>query len=78
MGGPSGSGLPVFHKVGLPVPYRDHVTLQWHRAGDNWRLTCSGKPVADVVPDERYPGMYRAQGTGEKKPARDGAKSFSL
>ena len=61
MGGPSGGGLPVFHKVGLPVRYRDHVTLQWHRAGDHWRLMCSGKPVADVVPDERYPCMYRVR-----------------
>jgi hypothetical protein len=52
----------AFKTAGRPFQWRDaerRLTFQWFRAGNHWRLSRSGRTAADVVPDERWPCMYR-------------------
>jgi hypothetical protein len=34
-------------------------TWQWLQVGQCWELRTGGEPIARVVPDVLYPGMYR-------------------
>jgi hypothetical protein len=34
-------------------------TYEWRQTGQTWELTTAGQTVAQVVPDEKYPGMWR-------------------
>jgi hypothetical protein len=33
--------------------------LQWKRDGADWILFCQRRRMGRVVPDDKYPGMYR-------------------
>jgi hypothetical protein len=48
-----------------PVQIRCGVTYQWQPPGDHWRLMQSGKPVAEIIPDGRYPAMHQLKLPGE-------------
>jgi hypothetical protein len=37
------------------------MTLKWKRVGDSWRLYEDRRCVGTVVPDGKYPGMWRAK-----------------
>jgi hypothetical protein len=42
-------------------PFRFHRrTYEWRQTGQSWELTTAGQTVAQVAPDEKYPGMWRA------------------
>jgi hypothetical protein len=36
-------------------------TWQWLQVGQCWELRTGGEPIARVVPDVLYPGMYRVE-----------------
>ena len=36
------------------------TSLKWRRDGGNWLLLCNRRRVGRVVPDSRYPKMYRS------------------
>lgn len=38
--------------------------LTWKRAGKGWRLFGGKRRFGDVVPDEKYPGMWRVKLSG--------------
>jgi hypothetical protein len=35
------------------------ASLKWKRAGNGWRLFDKSRRFGDVVPDSKYPGMWR-------------------
>jgi hypothetical protein len=40
------------------------TSLKWQRDGGNWLLLCNRRHVGRVVPDSRYPKMYRSVRAG--------------
>jgi hypothetical protein len=42
--------------------FRFHGAIyKWQRTGGSWQLSRWGRVVAEVVPDERYPSMFRVK-----------------
>ena len=47
---------------------RAREALAWQRDGDDWILLAGGRRLGRVVPDPKYPGMWRSVKSGGQLP----------